>query len=51
MAISPPRLLRFTPMGRGSLAKVRWKNDRIKKKKARDKRVAAPKQTGQQASS
>lgn len=27
-------------MGRGALAKVRWKNDRIKKKKARDKRKA-----------
>jgi hypothetical protein len=32
-------------MGRGSLAKVRWKNDRIKKKKARDKRVGETKQT------
>ncbi|HEX7168973.1 MAG TPA: hypothetical protein VF230_18490 [Acidimicrobiales bacterium] len=27
-------------MGRGALAKVRWKNDRIRKKKARDKRQA-----------
>lgn len=26
-------------MGRGALAKVRWKNDRIRKKKARDKRA------------
>jgi hypothetical protein len=25
-------------MGRGALSKVRWRNDRIKKKKARDKR-------------
>lgn len=27
-------------MGRGALAKVRWKNDRIRKKKLRDKRKA-----------
>lgn len=27
-------------MGRGDLAKVRWKNDRIKKKKERDRRRA-----------
>lgn len=32
-------------MGRGALAKVRWKNDRIRKKKARDKRKAEPKST------
>jgi hypothetical protein len=25
-------------MGRGALSKIRWRNDRIKKKKARDKR-------------
>lgn len=36
-------------MGRGSLAKVRWKNDRIKKKKARDKRRGQEK-TAQAAS-
>ncbi len=29
-------------MGRGDRAKVRWKNDRIKKKKARDRRQAQP---------
>jgi len=28
-------------MGRGAVAKIRWKNDRVKKKKARDKRRAA----------
>lgn len=27
-------------MGRGALSKVRWKNDRIKKKRERDKRRA-----------
>ncbi len=27
-------------MGRGELSKRRWKNDRIKKKKARDRRKA-----------
>lgn len=31
----------LVPMGRGALAKVRWKNDRIRKKKQRDKRRAA----------
>ena len=30
-------------MGRGSISKVRDKNDRIRKKKDRDKRVAAAK--------
>jgi hypothetical protein len=29
-------------MGRGALSKVRWKNDRIRKKKARDKRRGQP---------
>ena len=28
-------------MGRGALAKVRWKHDRGRKKKARDQRKAA----------
>ncbi|HEX6399924.1 MAG TPA: hypothetical protein VF108_05575 [Actinomycetota bacterium] len=28
-------------MGRGALAKVRWKHDRLRKKKDRDKRQAA----------
>ena len=27
-------------MGRGDRSKVRWKNDRVKKKKARDRRSA-----------
>ena len=27
-------------MGRGDRSKVRWKNDRVKKKKARDRRQA-----------
>jgi hypothetical protein len=30
-------------MGRGDLSKVRWRNDRIKRKKARDRRVAEAK--------
>ena len=30
-------------MGTGAMSKVRSKNDRIKKKKARDKRIAAAK--------
>jgi hypothetical protein len=30
-------------MGRGDLPKIRWRNDRIKKKKARDRRVAEAK--------
>jgi len=36
------RHLPCSAMGRGALAKVRWKNDRIRKKKARDKRKAQP---------
>jgi hypothetical protein len=28
-------------VGRGALAKVRWKHDRLRKKKARDRRKAA----------
>jgi hypothetical protein len=30
-------------MGRGDLPKVRWRNDRIKKKKARERRAAEAK--------
>jgi hypothetical protein len=30
-------------MGRGSRARVRWKNDRQRKKKTREKRAAAEK--------
>jgi hypothetical protein len=36
-------------MGRGALAKVRWKHDRERKKKARDKRKEAERATERKA--
>jgi hypothetical protein len=36
-------------MGRGALAKVRWKHDRLRKKKARDRRKAADRAAARKA--
>ena len=35
-------------MGRGDRSKVRWRNDRVKKKKARDRRASEPSEAGQE---
>jgi hypothetical protein len=42
--LAPPtvNLLDSGPMGRGSRARMRWRNDRQRKKKAREKRKTAP---------
>lgn len=51
-ALPPSPALYHAAMGRGDLAKVRWKNDRTKKKKARIRRRAqAAAQEQQQAGS
>ena len=41
-ALARARLLTSSVVGRGDRATRRWQNDRIRKKKARDKRVAKP---------
>ena len=35
-------------MGRGDRSKVRWRNDRVKKKKARDRRAPMPADVAQE---
>ncbi|HSH61761.1 MAG TPA: hypothetical protein VK988_19370 [Acidimicrobiales bacterium] len=35
-------------MGRGDRSKVRWRNDRVKKKKARDRRAPASNEVAQE---
>ena len=38
-------------MGRGARSTVRWKHDRIRRKKARDARIRATKAEGRKAAS